>query len=261
MFASQQRSTLISALLHAGTIALVLAITGVQKPIKTPAHSVLITPLDLLYEQSTPRKINGGGGGGVRAVTPASLGRLPRAALRQFTPPVVVPLNANPKLTMEPAILAAPDVALPEVNLAQFGDPNGVAGPASGGPGSGGGIGRGRGTGVGDGGGAGFGPGEGGGVTAAGRFEGAISPPVLLWKIEPEYTEAARRAKIQGTVELRLEVDMRGQTRNISVRRGLGLGLDECAVEAVKRWRFRPGYRNGKPLVTTALVEVSFRLL
>ena len=84
---------------------------------------------------------------------------------------------------------------------------------------------------------------------------------MLLWKNEPEYSEEARKAKLQGTVVLRIEIDARGQVQNIAVLRSLGLGLDERAVESVRRWRFRPGYSGGKPATTSAVVEVSFRLL
>jgi TonB family protein len=90
---------------------------------------------------------------------------------------------------------------------------------------------------------------------------GSVTEPVLLWKIEPEYTDEARRARVQGTVVLHIEVDTRGQAQNITVRQSLGLGLDERAIEAVRRWRFRPGYRNGKPWAASALVQVNFRLL
>ena len=79
---------------------------------------------------------------------------------------------------------------------------------------------------------------------------GVVTAPVLLWKNEPEYTEDARKAKLQGTVMLRIEIDARGQVRNFAVLHSLGLGLDERAVESVRRWRFRPGYANGKPAAT-----------
>ena len=82
-----------------------------------------------------------------------------------------------------------------------------------------------------------------------------------MTKIEPEYTEEARRAKLQGTVLLRIEVNERGQPQNLRIRQSLGLGLDERAVDAVKRWRFRAGTADGKPVVTEAVVEVNFRLL
>ena len=74
-------------------------------------------------------------------------------------------------------------------------------------------------------------------------FTGSVSPPVLLWKTEPEYSEEARKAKVQGTVILRIEVDARGQAQAITVERSLGLGLDDRAVEAVRRWKFKPGIR------------------
>ena len=74
-----------------------------------------------------PKKqaMGGGGGGGDRSPLPASKGRLPKASLRQFTPPMAVVNNPNPKLTMEPSIIAPPDVKLPNVNMAQYGDPLG----------------------------------------------------------------------------------------------------------------------------------------
>jgi periplasmic protein TonB len=83
----------------------------------------------------------------------------------------------------------------------------------------------------------------------------------LLWKMDPEYSEDARRAKVSGTVLLRIEVDTNGRPRNITVRQGIGLGLDDKAIEAVSRWKFRPGMVNGKPVVVVAFVDVNFRLL
>ena len=262
MYASPKRSALLSGLVHAAAIVALLTITSVQNP------SVILKPVTLVgrdigrYLASVPREKAGGGGGGTRSPTEAALGRLPRAAPRQFTPPVVTYENLHPQLPMEPTLVMASEIVLPSIDIPRFGDPNGVPGPPSGGPGSGGGIGDGIGTGVGGSQGPRYGPGSGdGGITGGGGFPGAITAPVLLWKIEPEYTDEARRAKIQGTVVLHIEVDTRGQAQNITVKQGLGLGLDERAIEAVRRWRFRPGYRNGKPSVTAALVQVNFRLL
>jgi protein TonB len=90
---------------------------------------------------------------------------------------------------------------------------------------------------------------------------GAVTPAALVWKIEPEYSDEARRARLQGTVVLYLEVDSAGQPRNIKVHQSLGLGLDEKAIDAVTRWKFRPGKADGKAVTTSALVEVNFRLL
>jgi TonB family protein len=170
--------------------------------------------------------------------------------------------NPNPKLTMDPSIIAPPDVNLPQVNMSQYGDPLAKIGPPSNGPGSGGGIGSGSGGGVGSGKGGGFGPGEGGGVGGGVyRVGGGVTAPALLYKVEPEYSEEARKAKYQGTVLLYIEVDPSGKAMNIRVARSLGLGLDEKAIEAVKRWKFKPGYKDGRPVTVAATIEVNFRLL
>jgi len=264
MYASPARSTLISGALHAAAIALILLVTGVNTSMVKPAgHTTFITPLDVLkYHVRIPQRDDAGGGGGLRARTEASLGKLPRAATHQFIAPMVKSENPNPVLSLEPTIIANPEIELPQINLAALGDPRGVPGPPSAGRGKGGGIGDGDGTGVGPGIGPGAGPGRDGGISS-GRagFQGSVTEPVLLWKAEPEYSEEARKAKIQGTVIVRAEIDARGQVQNISVAQGLGLGLDEKAIAAVQKWRFRPGTRNGKPVATQAMIHLSFRLL
>jgi len=204
----------------------------------------------------------GGGGGGARSLLAASKGRLPQIAPRQFTPPSAVIQNPNPKLTMDPTILAPPDVQMPNVNMSQYGDPLAKLGPPSNGPGYGGGIGSGHGGGVGPGGGGGYGPGSDGGFGGgAYRVGNGVSAPILLFKKEPEYSEEARKAKYQGTVVLSIEVDPSGRAVNPRVLRSLGLGLDEKAVEAVRQWKFKPGYKDGKPVTVAATIEVNFRLL
>jgi len=90
---------------------------------------------------------------------------------------------------------------------------------------------------------------------------GGVSQPILIKKIEPEYSEEARKARFQGTVVLSIIVDDAGMPRNIRVVRPLGLGLDEKAVEAVQKWRFRPAYKDAKPVAVHATVGVNFRLL
>jgi periplasmic protein TonB len=88
-----------------------------------------------------------------------------------------------------------------------------------------------------------------------------MTPPRLLYRVEPEFSEDARKAKHQGVVVLYIDIDTNGRARNIRVARQLGLGLDEKAVEAVSEWRFRPAYLDGKPVVASAVVEVNFHLL
>ena len=235
----------------------------VQEKVKQTVSLVL--PIDTAPPPVAPPKkdvMHGGGGGGDRSPLPASKGRLPKAALRQFVPPQAVINNTNPKLTMEPTILAPPDVKLPDVNMPNYGDPLGKIGPPSNGTGSGGGIGSGKGGGVGSGTGGGVGPGEGGGIGGGVyRVGGGVSAPSLIYKKEPEYSEEARKAKYQGTVTLYVEVDPSGRAVNIKVLHSLGLGLDEKAIEAVKQWKFKPGMKDGKPVTVAASIEVNFRLL
>ena len=256
------------ALSLAAQSALVLAVVGLAS---TPAGrqqiknvTLLVLPSDLQPNPAPPKKVTaqGGGGGGDHSPLPASKGRLPKASPKQFTPPMAVLANLDPKLVMEPSIIAPPDVALPQVNISQYGDPLGRLGPPSNGTGSGGGIGSGKGGGVGPGTGPGVGPGEGGGFGGGVfRIGGGVSAPALLSGKEPEYSEEARKAKQQGIVVLYVEVDPSGHARNIRVVQSLGLGLDEKAMEAVSKWRFKPGYKDGRPVTVAATVEVTFRLL
>jgi TonB family protein len=88
-----------------------------------------------------------------------------------------------------------------------------------------------------------------------------VSQPRLIHKIEPTYSEEARQAKWQGTVQLEIVVDEHGVPKDLRVRRALGLGLDEKAIEAVKQWRFQPGQKDGQPVPVIAVIDVSFRLL
>ena len=83
----------------------------------------------------------------------------------------------------------------------------------------------------------------------------------MLSKVEPEYSEEARKAKWQGTVVLQIVVDEHGLPKDMKVMRQLGLGLDQKAMEAVGKWRFKPGMKDGKPVPVIATIEVNFRLL
>jgi TonB family protein len=263
---ARTRSRLMSLAIHAGVVTILFTLgtnETIQKVVKEQV--TLIAPDIAPYmPQNKPKPVTmgGGGGGGDRSPLPPSKGRLPRPALKQFTPPMAVVNNPNPKLVMEPTIIVQPDAQLPQVNMAQYGDPLAKVGPPSNGPGSGGGIGSGSGGGVGPGKGGGFGPGEGGGVGGGVfRVGGGVTAPTLVYKVEPEYSEEARKAKYQGTVVLYVEVDPSGKARNLKIIRSLGLGLDEKAIEAVNKWKFKPGFKDGRPVTVAATIEVNFRLL
>jgi TonB family protein len=83
----------------------------------------------------------------------------------------------------------------------------------------------------------------------------------LISKFEPEYSEPARKARLQGYVRLKIDVGLDGRPINIQVIQGIGLGLDEAAIDAVKRWRFHPAMAGDKPVVAPATIEVGFHLI
>lgn len=93
------------------------------------------------------------------------------------------------------------------------------------------------------------------------RIGGGVSSPVIVKKIEPEYSEEARNAKRQGTVQLIVTIDETGHARDIKVEKSLGFGLDEKALEAVGTWLFKPAMKDGKPVAVYATIEVTFHLL
>lgn len=84
--------------------------------------------------------------------------------------------------------------------------------------------------------------------------------PAVIAKCAPLYPEAARRAKIEGTVVLYVEIDPNGKARHFHVQHSLGLDLNEQAIQAVKNWRFSPGKMDGKLVSVPATIEVNFRL-
>jgi TonB family protein len=90
---------------------------------------------------------------------------------------------------------------------------------------------------------------------------GGVSAPALIHKVDPEYSEEARKSKLEGTVLLKVEITPEGKATNIKVLHALGMGLDEKAVECVTKWRFKPGMKDGEPVTLDAQIEVNFRLL
>ena len=87
-----------------------------------------------------------------------------------------------------------------------------------------------------------------------------MTAPTLIYRIDPEYSEEARKARFQGTVILETLVRKDGFVDLVHVVRSLGFGLDQNAIDAVKKWRFRPGMKNGAPVDVPMRIEVSFNL-
>jgi TonB family protein len=92
------------------------------------------------------------------------------------------------------------------------------------------------------------------------RVGDGVWPPVVKNEVVAEYSEEARRAKYQGVCIVSLFVDLQGLPQNVRVIRPLGMGLDEKAVEAVRKCRFKPAMINGVPVPVAINVEVIFRL-
>jgi TonB family protein len=251
----RKRNLAFGLLIQAAAVAsLFLAVQPTGHVLKAIDQSIIVLSY---YHPKVPalRKAGGGGGGGQRDKSAAAKGAAPLFARKQFMPPAVA--IVQPKLAVVPTITAP----APSLVAENYDDPlSNLTGNSGGqgingfGDGKGGGIGKGNGDGLGD----GEGGGSGGGIY---RVGGEVSSPQLISKVEPEYSEEARKAKYSGVVHLSVVIDEHGIPTDIRVTGPLGLGLDEKAVEAVQHWRFRPGIRNGKPVKVRAAVEVSFRLL
>jgi len=262
----QKASWVNSILVHAvGLVALFLPffIQRMVTPVRAQSKIEIVDISPYLNQLSGPDdRTGGGGGGGDRSPTPASKGAVPKFAKEQLAPPAVVIPNVDPQLPVQPNLLGPPELKLPQMAMnSPWGDPQGVLGDPSNGPGFGGGIGSGSGGGIGSGKGGGLGPGEGGGF-GGGVYSvgGNVSAPIPIYKPEPPYSEEARKAKYQGTVVLWIVVDTQGNVTDLRVVKPLGLGLDEKAVETVRTWKFKPAMRNNIPVPVRVGVEVSFRL-
>ena len=213
----------------------------------------LAPPIDLLTPPPAPPKANAmGGGGGQRGPTPVTKGTPPKFAETQIVPPKAPPL-VEPKIKIDPTIEVQKDVKMAS-SLPQIGVSNSpIVGPPS--------MGNGRGTGLGSGDGSGLGPGS-GGNTGGGprRIGGGVSAPQVIFSVEPEFSEEARKAKVAGNVLVNLWVDTSGNPSHVRVIRGVGMGLDEKAIEAVRQYKFRPAMENGKPVLVELNIEVNFQI-
>jgi protein TonB len=92
------------------------------------------------------------------------------------------------------------------------------------------------------------------------RVGGDIQQPELMVRVNPEYPELARRARIEGPVILEAVIDKQGNVTDAFVLRGLRLGLDEAAIAAVKQWKYTPTVYNGRPVDVILTVTVVFEL-
>jgi protein TonB len=244
------QSIAIAALLNVA--ALLLLVVQVHHAV-VARHAVEMVTLDAPVLPPAPPKLQSmGGGGGQPDKAPVAKGNPPKFAREMLNPPKAPPLE-QPKIAIAPAIDVDPSLKMAKTDLPNFGMPNSPLVGTSMGNGHGNGIGSGTGGGLG----AGSGGGTGGGVR---RIGGGVSAPRVLFAPEPEFSEEARKAKVAGNVLVYLQVDPNGKPTHVRVLRGIGMGLDEKAVEAVSQYKFKPAMEDGKPVTVEMQVEVNFQI-
>ena len=248
------------------SIVVFLLFIGVKTYINNKVNPALTATNIDVGEFKAPKaatKAGGGGGGGDHSIVDPSKGKLPKFEKNPITPPQVQTLD-HPKLAMEAAINVQKNLMLPDnPNLPNIGVKNSFnVKMASNGQGGGGGMGSGYGGGMGSGTGNGYGPGYGGNA-GGGLYHigGSVSAPVVLYEPEAEFSDEARRAKYQGVVLVSIIVDAQGHPQNARVVRALGMGLDEKALEAVMKYKFKPAMKDGRtPVPVPMNVEINFHL-
>jgi len=236
-----------------------------RKIINTLKPTLNATDIDVGEYKALKAKTaaGGGGGGGDHSVIDPSKGKLPKFEKNPTTPPQVQTMD-HPLLPMEAAINVQKEITLPDnANMPNIGMKNSYnVKLASNGQGGGGGMGSGYGGGIGSGTGNGYGAGS-GGNTGGGlyRIGGSVSAPVLVYHVEAEFSDEARRAKYQGIAMVEIIVDAQGHPQNPRMVRLLGMGLDENAIKAIMQFRFKPAMKDGKtPVPTKITVEVDFHI-
>lgn len=255
-------ATLASIVVHVAFVLLVLLAIA-NPPTPSPPKPREALPSDIVW-LDLPGPGGGGGGGGNKTPEPPQKAELPGP--EKITVPVEKPKVEVAKETPPPPAqieIPAQQTASGVVELPGMVSTLPTPSLPSQGSGEGGGAGSGRGTGAGSGQGSGLGEGFGGG-TGGGAFRpgNGVSSPEVLHEERPQYTSGAMRAKVQGIVEVEAIVMPDGSVGQVQIVRSLDdrWGLDDKAVEAVKRWRFRPGMRQGKAVPVLVNIELTFTL-
>ncbi len=235
---------------HAAALLLVTFLMARSVRFVDPVKEAALVTLDTPPPMVPPKRLAMGGGGGQPGVAPVSKGAPPRFSPEQILAPKVAVIA--PTLAVEPTIDVDPRLKM-SADMPNIGMANApVIGVA---------MGNGRGNGLGSGIGNGMGPGSGGNAGGGVRQVGGnVSAPVEIYKVDPEFSDEARRAKLSGSVLVNLWVDQDGKPTHVRVLQGLGMGLDEKAIDAVRQFRFKPAMENGKPVTVELNVEVSFHI-
>ena len=229
-------------------------------------------PMRLVY-LTLPGPGGGGGGGGMKLKRPATQARregtsalksplperrpTPEAPAPKIEEPPPTPRTPEPLPPVEAPVAARSSDPVTEAGVLEQRPP---AAPSRG-TGQGGGAGTGEGVGLGEGQGAGIGEGEGGGEGGGPYRPGSgVLPPRLLSEVKPDYTEEARRRGIEGEVVMEIVVRRDGRVGDVRVLKGLGAGLDQQAINAVRRWQFAAATRKGRAVDVIVEVALEFAL-
>jgi protein TonB len=237
---------------HALAILLLLGFAaGVQRanpPLRIPPALSLSDPQLPPLQHISPGSDAGRGANSDAAL--AQQGHPPRAA--DIT---LLPNAAPPKIT--PILAVAPSVDMPNMTTPNSPLPNlGITDSTL----HNGSLGIGNNRGVGD----TTGPGSGHSADGIGldgvkhMGTAGVSAPVLTYSVQPEFSEDARKSKFSGNVQVYVIVDEQGRPTHVRIARGVGMGLDEKAVEAVRQYKFKPAMQNGKPVKVDLYIDVNF---
>ena len=251
-----------ATLINGGILALLLLV-GVRAvvfsgPVSKPGSKFHIDDFPL-FAPSKSVSSNSGQGGGTNDLIDPNKGRVPRLDM-DAVERVQVPLLDHPKLALDNSIALPPDIKLPDNPPMPMIGVHSSANVTvvSGGPGKNGGIGSGPDGGYGPGSGPGWGPGSGPGIYTPGA--GGVSQPIPIVTPEAEFSDEARRQKYQGVCMISVIIDAQGNPQSPHIVQHLGMGLDEKALEAVAKYRFKPARKDGKPVAVRISVMVNFRL-
>ncbi len=247
------KSTAIAVGAHALLILLIALLIAHHVQISAPAKVLTVAQLTAPPPPPVaPKAEKIGGGGGQHDLAPVTQGHLPKFAQTQIVPPKAPP-TIPPKLAVEPTVVVQKDLKMADNTMPNIGMPNSPLHGVS--------MGNGTGTGIGSGNGNGIGPGSGGNM-GGGVYHigGSVRAPVLVYQVDPEFSEEARKAKFSGNVQVYLIVGVDGTPSHVRVVRGVGMGLDEKAVEAVRQYKFKPAMQNGKAVPVDLYIDVNFQI-
>jgi protein TonB len=92
------------------------------------------------------------------------------------------------------------------------------------------------------------------------RIGSGVTAPIPLNSVEAHYTKEARKARIQGNCYVSVVIDANGMPQNPKVIRSLDPGLDQNALDAVSKYRFKPAMKDGHPVPVMLTIQVSYKI-